>query len=476
MARASFPPVELSVLTGIPGFDTGFAGRDVLVGGISQDSRDVRPGDLFCCVRGESFDGHRFAADAVGAGAVAVVADSDIATDVPVARVANVRDVIGRVASTLMGNPSSAMLMVGVTGTNGKTSTAAMLGSVLAAEGHSVEVFGTLTGIRTTPEAIELQARLRECADGGVTAVVMEVSSHAMAQQRTVGIVFDLAVFTNFGRDHLDFHGTEEAYFAAKAGLFTPAHARAGVVNGDDARIASLMPTAGIPMSAFSRADAADVAMTAASITYRWGNVTVSLPMGGEFSLMNSLAAARAGQVLGCTDDAVARGLACMTPVPGRFEPVAGDLDFDVIVDYAHTPDSLESLLGSVRAVSNGRIILVFGCGGDRDRGKRPLMGAVAARLADSVIITSDNPRTEDPVAIIEDVSAGTVGAAADVRTEPDRAVAIASAISCAERGDIVVIAGKGHETTQEIAGTLHPFRDADVARSAMAARKGTRT
>ncbi len=476
MARASCPPVALSTLKAIHGFGGSHEGVDAVVSGISQDSRDVQPGDLFCCIRGESFDGHRFVDDAVRAGASAVLADNDVAVDVPVMRVGNVRSVIGHVASALLGRPSTSMVMVGVTGTNGKTSTATMLGSILGTAGHSVEVLGTLTGVRTTPEAIDLQSRLRTCADGGTTAVVMEVSSHALAQHRTSGVVFDVAVFTNFGRDHLDFHGTEESYFAAKASLFTRDNARAGVVNGDDARIASLMTGAGIPMTAFSRADAADVSMSATSVSYRWDGLAVSVPMGGEFTLMNSLAAAQCARVLGCSDDAISRGLANVVPVPGRFEPVAGDLGFDVIVDYAHTPESLEGLLASVRAVSPGRIILVFGCGGDRDRGKRPLMGEVAARLADSVIITSDNPRTEEPDSIIDQIKDGISRLDADVQTEPDRAVAIASAISRAERGDIVVIAGKGHETTQEIAGTLHPFSDADVARSAMTGRKGSRT
>jgi UDP-N-acetylmuramoyl-L-alanyl-D-glutamate--2,6-diaminopimelate ligase len=412
----------------------------------------------------------------VKAGAVAVLADRDIDVDVPVVKVADVRGVIGRVASSLLGSPATSMVMVGVTGTNGKTSTAAMLGSILGAAGHSVEVIGTLTGARTTPEAIDLQSGLRACAGAGTTAVVMEVSSHALSQHRTSGIVFDLAVFTNFGHDHLDFHGSEDAYFAAKASLFTHENARKGVLNGDEARVASLMAGAEIPTVTFSRSDARNVSVSATKVSYRWNEVDITVPMGGEFTLMNSLAAARSAEMLGCSRDAILRGLSTVSPVPGRFEPVTGDLGFDVIVDYAHTPESLEGLLISVRAVSAGRVILVFGCGGDRDRGKRPLMGEVAARLADSVIVTSDNPRTEMPGAIIADIMAGITGVSAGVTTEPDRAVAIASAISAAERGDIVVIAGKGHETTQEIAGTLHPFSDADVARSAMAGRKGSRT
>jgi UDP-N-acetylmuramoyl-L-alanyl-D-glutamate--2,6-diaminopimelate ligase len=476
MLRVSCPPVALSALTHLLGLDEGNVSGDALVTGVSQDSRHVQQGDLFCCVRGESFDGHDYVADAVSAGAVAVLVDRDLDAAVPVVKVRDVREAIGPVASFVLGDPSTSMVMVGVTGTNGKTSTAAMIGSILEASGHSVEVMGTLTGARTTPEAIVLQSRLRASVDKGTTAVVMEVSSHALVQHRTSGVVFDVAVFTNFGRDHLDFHGTEDAYFAAKASLFTIDNATVGVVNGDDPRVASLMSTAGIPTVSFSRGDAVDVSMSATSVTYQWGGVSIKVPMGGDFSLMNSLAAARSAQVLGCSLDAIARGLACVPPVAGRFEPVVGGDGFDVLVDYAHTPESLEGLLASVRTVSRGRVILVFGCGGDRDRGKRPLMGEIAARLADSVIITSDNPRSEVPTDIIAQIAAGVTRRDADVTTEPDRASAIASAISRAERGDIVVIAGKGHETTQEIAGILHPFSDADVARSALARRKESRT
>lgn len=475
MARASCPPVALSVLTTLHGVNVAQSDDNIEVTGISQDSRDVQPGDLFCCVRGDSFDGHQFAADAVKAGAVAVLAERAIDVDVPVLTTSDVRTVVGPVAATLLGHPASSMMMVGVTGTNGKTSTAAMLGAILGAAGHAVHVFGTLTGVRTTPEAIEIQRQLRTCADTGTTAVVMEVSSHAMTQHRTSGIVFDVAVFTNFGRDHLDFHGTEDAYFAAKAELFSPNNARSGVVNGDDPRIASLMSTSGIPTVPFSRTDAKDVSMSATSVSYRRKNVNITVPMGGEFSLMNSLAAARSAEVLGFSDEIISTGLACVPPVPGRFEPVSHDSDFDVIVDYAHTPESLDGLLASVRAVTTGRVILVFGCGGDRDKGKRPLMGEIASRGADMVFITSDNPRSENPAAIIDQIRAGVVGETW-VKTEPDRALAIASAISSAERGDIVVIAGKGHETTQDIAGTLHPFNDADVARLALATRKGSKT
>lgn len=474
MGRVSCPPVALSTLTTAAEIAGARTEGDAVVTGISADSRDVHPGDIFCCVRGESFDGHRFVDAAVKAGAVAVLADTDVEVPVPVVHVPEVRRVIGHLASAMLGRPATTMLMVGVTGTNGKTSTAAMIGSVLSAAGRSVEVLGTLTGVRTTPEAIELQSRLRSCADAGTDAVVMEVSSHALAQHRTAGVEFDVAVFTNFGRDHLDFHGTEDAYFEAKASLFTRGHARAGVVNADDARTAGLLTAPAIPTFGFSRADATDISVNAASVSYSLGPVRVTVPMGGEFTLMNSLAAARAARLLGCTDDDIVNGLAGMTPVPGRFEPVVGGAGFDVIVDYAHTPESLESLLLSVRAVSAGRVVLVFGCGGDRDRGKRPLMGATAARLADSVIVTSDNPRSEDPDAIIDEIMVGVGDGDTNVTREPDRARAIASAISRAQRGDIVVIAGKGHEATQEIAGVLHPFSDAEIARSSMAARKET--
>lgn len=472
MSRVSCPPVLLSSLGGLAAVNGAVRGGDATVTGISQDSRDIRPGDLFCCVRGDSFDGHLFAAAAVDAGAAALLVDRDVDLDVPVMRVRDVREVIGHVASAMLGNPAGSLVMVGVTGTNGKTSTATMIGSVLSAAGHRTEVFGTLTGVRTTPEAIDLQSRLRGCVDGGATVVVMEVSSHALVQHRTAGVVFDVAVFTNFGRDHLDFHRTEDDYFAAKAGLFTATNARRAVVNGDDPRTSTLLVEPEIPTVGFSRADAVDAVLTASSVSYRWDGVDIAVPTGGSFSLMNSLAAATATRLLGCSDEAIREGLRTMPQVPGRFEPVPNRCGVDVIVDYAHTPESLESLLGSVRSVTDGRVILVFGCGGDRDRGKRPLMGEVASRCADTVIVTSDNPRSEDPDAIIDDIWRGILNDHPDVRREPDRALAIASAISSAGRGDIVVIAGKGHEATQDIAGVLHPFSDVAVARALLDERE----
>ena len=476
MARYPCTPVSLSGLLSAAGIDGRVVGADAAVSGITQDSRTVAAGDLFCCVRGASHDGHDFAAAAAAAGAAALLADRDVDVDIPVVRVDDVRSVLGPVASAVMGFPCRSVTMIGVTGTNGKTSTATMLGSILETAGRPCEVMGTLTGERTTPEAIDLHARLADCVARGAEAVVMEVSSHALVLGRVDGIVFDAAVFTNLGRDHLDFHGTEEAYFAAKASLFSPARARTGIVNIDDPRGSLLAAAAPVPMVPFSFADAHDVTVADDHVAYSWNGTDITVGMGGMFTVMNSLAAATTARVIGVSDAAIAAGLASMSPVPGRFEPVHNDLGFAVIVDYAHTPESLRALLESARQVAEGRVIVVFGCGGDRDAGKRPEMGRVAAAVADDVIVTSDNPRSEDPASIIDEVCAGIDATGVPVERQVDRSEAIASAIFRARRGDIVVIAGKGHEATQETAGVLHPFSDVDVARSHLARRKETPT
>lgn len=474
MARYPFAPVSLSGLIDASAVEGRLVGDDVTVSGITQDSRTVGRGDLFCCVRGATFDGHDYAAAAVAAGASALLVDRDVDVDVPVVRVEDVRSVLGPVASAALGFPCRSLTMVGVTGTNGKTSTATMLGSMLDAAGRRCEVLGTLTGERTTPEAIDLHARLAGCVSRGVEAVVMEVSSHALVLGRVNGIVFDAAVFTNLGRDHLDFHGTEEAYFAAKASLFSPQRSRTGIVNIDDPRGSLLAAAAPVPMVPFSVDDAVDIEMSDDRVSYSWNGIDLTVGMGGMFTVMNSLAAATAARVIGVPDRAIAEGLSTMKPVPGRFEPVANDLGFGVVVDYAHTPESLRALLESARQVTRGRVIVVFGCGGDRDAGKRPEMGRVAAASADEIIVTSDNPRGEDPASIIDQVCGGITDSGVPVEREVDRERAIASAIFRARRGDIVVIAGKGHEATQETAGVLHPFSDVDVARSHLARRKET--
>ncbi len=450
---------------------------DVAVADITVDSRDVGRGSIFCCVRGDRHDGHAFAADAVRAGAAALLVDHPLgATELGAPGVAqvvttDVRAATGWVAASVFDHPSDALLTIGVTGTNGKTTTTQLVGSVLRAAGLPTEVFGTLSGPFTTPEAPVLQRNLSLAVDGGARAVAMEVSSHALALERVAGTHFDVAVFTNLGRDHLDLHGTLERYFAAKARLFEAQLSDVGVVNADDVHGRLLLDSMGIEAVPFGIADAEDVEVSATRHAYTWRGVRIEVGIGGAFNVMNSLAAATACAVAGVEPDVIAAALREAPPVPGRFEPVDAGQDFAVVVDYAHTPDGLREALHAARAaVAERRVIVVFGCGGDRDREKRPEMGAVAAELADRVVITSDNPRSEEPSAIIDATFAGVPqGYRTHVVTEPDRRSAIALALQMAQPGDIVVIAGKGHEATQTVGGRVLPFDDRGVARELLA-------
>jgi UDP-N-acetylmuramoyl-L-alanyl-D-glutamate--2,6-diaminopimelate ligase len=447
----------------------------VIVRGVSHDSRSVRAGDLFCCLRGERADGHRFAPVAVEAGATAVLAERPLDLAVAQVVVDDTRIAMAPLAAAFHGHPSAAMTVVGVTGTTGKTTTTHLLASIFEHAGMPCGVIGTLTGIHTTPEAPELQATLAGFRAEGRRAVAMEVSSHALEQHRADATAFAVAVFTNLGRDHLDFHGTTERYFAAKARLFTPALAAHGVVNADDPYGRRLLTAAAVPMTSYSMADAADVSVGPSSSTFTWRGRRVRLPLGGRFNVANALAAATAATVAGVAAADVVAGLAGAGAVPGRFEPVDAGQPFAVVVDFAHTPESLASVLDAAREVAGaGRVIVAFGCGGDRDPAKRPAMGEVAARLADVVVVTSDNPRAEDPAAIIAGVISGIpVPSVARVRTEPDRRAAIALALSAAAAGDVVVIAGKGHETTQTFARTIVDFDDRAVARQLLEERHG---
>lgn len=471
-------PSPISLQTLCAGFDARISGdASVVASGITQDSRDVREGDVYCCVRGEQFDGHSFIADAIAAGAVAVLVDSpvgDVPAHVVVVQVDDVRSVLGSIASQGFGHPSLELTTVGITGTNGKTSTAAIVASILEANGHAVRVLGTLTGERTTPEAIALQSILRECVSHGVTHVVMEVSSHALHQGRVNGIEFTVGVFTNISRDHLDYHGTEENYFAAKAKLFAPGQSRCGVINVDDPHGQLILDVGGIPMVGFGRGDVSEIQLGLDHVAFVWRDTHIRVHMGGTFTLMNALAAITVAETLSISHSSIVQGCESLQPVPGRFESVKNDLGIGVIVDYAHTPDGLSEVLSTARALTNGDVLVVFGCGGNRDHGKRPLMGQVASELADLVFVTSDNPRNEDPQMIVDEVLSGiSESARSAIHVDVDRVHAITSAISVAQRGDIVVIAGKGHETTQEINGVQSPFSDVDVAARALQKRKG---
>jgi UDP-N-acetylmuramoyl-L-alanyl-D-glutamate--2,6-diaminopimelate ligase len=372
---------------------------------------------------------------------------------------------MGPIASHFHGSPSRQLDVVGVTGTNGKTTTAHLLRSILQADGRSARVIGTLTGTRTTPESTDLQRQFDAFVHDGVEAVAMEVSSHALAQHRVDGTWFRVGVFTNLSRDHLDFHPSLEAYFDAKASLFTADRCAAAVVNVDDEWGRRLAERITIPWRPCSLDLVDDIRLSPDESRCRWDGVELRVPLGGRFNLANGLAAALAARSLGVMPATIAEGLASAGPVPGRFERVEAGQPFSVVVDYAHTPDGLEQLLRAAREVAGqGRVLVVFGCGGDRDRTKRGPMGEVAARLADEAVVTSDNPRSEDPSAIIDAVLDG-IEDRSNVIVEPDRRAAIAVALQDARAGDVVVIAGKGHETVQIIGTVESPFDDRTVAR-----------
>jgi UDP-N-acetylmuramoyl-L-alanyl-D-glutamate--2,6-diaminopimelate ligase len=458
------------------------AEADVDVTGLALDNRRVEPGTLFFCVPGFTRDGHDFAPDAVARGASALVVQRPLGLGVPEVVVDDVRAAMAPIAARFHGDPTARLAVVGITGTNGKTTSAFLVRELLEAAGRQTALLGTIKSViggteaplaRTTPEAIDLQASFAEMLAAGDVACAMEVSSHALELRRADAIHWDVAVFTNISRDHLDFHPTMEDYYVAKRRLFE-AGPRVSVVNVDDAygrRLAGEVPgavTVAIDRAADLRAT--DVRMTMSGAEFTVGGMRLRSPLPGRYNVANVLGAVAAARALGVDDATIERALAQARPVPGRFQPVDEGQGFAVLVDYAHTPDSLENVLRAARELSRGRVIVTFGAGGDRDRGKRPLMGEIAARLADEVVVTSDNPRSEDPEAILAEILAGIDRD--DVRAEVDRRAAIAQAIGLAADGDVVVIAGKGHEQGQEFAGGHKiPFDDATVAAEALRAR-----
>ena len=433
------------------------------VTGTSHDSRAVEAGDLFCCVSGRSSDGHDHAPAAKAAGAVALLCERPVGIGCPEVRVDSVRRAIGPVAAAVAGDPSRHLVVLGVTGTNGKTTVVHLLSAILLAAGWPGRAIGTLTGARTTPEAPELQSTMAEARHAGVRAVAMEVSSHALDQHRVDGTRFAVAGFTNLSQDHLDHHGTEEAYFEAKARLFTRELAERAVVWVDDAHGRLLRDSAQIPTVAVSAHDATDLTVAADGSTFAWRGERVRLVLPGRFNVANALVAAEMAVAAGLDPAVVAAGLSSAAPVPGRMERVVAGQTTTVLVDYAHTPDGLAQAISALREISDGRLTVVFGCGGDRDAAKRPLMGRAAA-AADRVVLTSDNPRSEDPGAIIDVVHSG-IPSWVDLLIEPDRRAAIAAALAGAGPADVVLIAGKGHETTQVIGEVTAPFDDREVAR-----------
>ena len=439
------------------------------VADLTHDSRGAGPGVAFACVVGERSDGHDFAEQAVADGAPMLIVARRLPLDVPQIQVTDVRRAMGFAAAAIHGFPSRSLELIGITGTNGKTTTAQMLGTILASTGRSQRTLGTLSGTRTTPEATDLQRQLAEFVRDGVDSVVMEVSSHAMVFHRVVGAEFDVVVFTNLGRDHLDLHESMEAYFRAKASLFDPGFAAVGASNVDDLHGRLLVDAAAIEVTPFGLADASDVDVGVAHHSFTWRGHRVEVPIGGRFNVSNSLAALTAASLLGIDPADAAAGLAGLPPVPGRFETVSDPQRHRVaaVVDYAHTPDGLEEVLRSARRlVPGGRVIAVFGCAGDRDVEKRAPMGAVGAELADIAIVTSDNPRSENPQSLVDQVVAGAAASTrSKVQAEVDRRAAIAAAIRLAGPADIVVIAGKGHEATQTIGDERRPFDDRVVTR-----------
>jgi UDP-N-acetylmuramoyl-L-alanyl-D-glutamate--2,6-diaminopimelate ligase len=454
--------------------------REIRITGIADNSAQVNPGDLFVCLAGEHHDGHDHVGAAVAAGASAVLVHRLTEVGCPQILVSDTRTAVGHFAAAVYGYPSDQLMMIGVTGTNGKTTTAYLIAAILEATGQQVQVLGTLSGSLTTPEAVELHARLAQWRAKGCTAVVMEVSSHALALHRVDGTVFDLVIFTNLGRDHLDLHQTMEAYFRAKARLFSPEFSATAVINTSDIHGALLADGAEIDVVAVDQLRLSEVYVGVDRIEANWGATRVTVPLGGQTNLANLLIALEVAEVLGVEPATAAKGLANLQTIPGRFEVVAGSRleprpTPTVIVDFAHTPEGLEQLLKSVRSLDVcERLLLVFGCGGDRDNEKRPRMGSVAAAGADLVFLTSDNPRSEDPRRIIDEIRAGIEDRHQDkVVVEPDRRHAITAAISAATDSDVVVVAGKGHERTQTIAGLVVHFNDAEVVREVLGIEQG---
>ena len=463
--------------------------RPAEIADLAYDTRTVSAGALFFCVRGSSVDGHDLAWEAIEQGAIALVVERELDVSVPQLVVPDSRAAMAVAADAFFGEPTKELEIVGVTGTNGKTTTAFLLQGVLGAAGRRPGLVGTVRWVVggeerpapfTTPEAIDLQRLFREMANAGDRSAAVEASSHGSELKRLDRVRFDALVFTNLSQDHLDLHGTMDDYFQAKRRLFTGAAPPPAAVNvGDEwgRRLADELAHAHrAPLVTFGL-DAGEVRpeeleLRAGGTRLRAAGIDLETRLRGRFNVENVLAAVAAGLLLDVDEDEIAEGIAAVADVPGRFEAVDEGQPFAVVVDYAHTPDSLDTVLRAARDLGEGKVIVVFGAGGDRDRGKRPLMGRVALERSDHVIVTSDNPRSEEPLAIIQDVLQG---AGLDVEIDPDRRSAIERAIRVAEPGDVVVIAGKGHEQGQEIAGTVHPFDDRAVAREALATLRASR-
>ncbi len=436
---------------------------DPEVNRVIHDSREVIEGDIFCCLRGEITDGHNYIQEAIDSGASAILAEEASGFKIPTFLVENVRTVLPRVASRIVGNPSKEISVVGVTGTNGKTSVVSMLAEILRTHGISTATIGTLTGLLTTPESPELQRELRKHCNDGVEVVAMEVSSHSLVQKRVDEIYFSTVAFTNLSHDHLDFHGGMESYYQAKALLFSREFSEKAVIATDSEYGHSYFEKAissGMEVEAFSIKNR-NVVFEQESSSFDWRGERVTIPLGGPFAFANALLSAEIAIQLGLEVQEIIPGLNSLNGINGRFESLAVTQEVSAIIDYAHTPSALAELLEGCRKIVAGRIILVFGCGGDRDSKKRPLMGEVASTGADVNILTSDNPRNEDAEKIITEIASGMPVKPQIVET--DRQKAIEEAVNESEPGDLIIIAGRGHEEYQEIQGKAIPFSDRAV-------------
>lgn len=458
--------------------------RDLTIEGLTHDSRRVHPGVAFACVRGADHDGHDFAPEAAAAGAPLLVVDHVLEPslrgpeDVEVSQlvVGDVRAVLGPLAAELWGRPSTRMAVVGVTGTNGKTTTTHFLAAILTTAGRRCSVIGTLSGARTTPEAPDLQEQLAALAASGSDTVAMEVSSHALDQHRVDGTRFRVAAFTNLGHDHLDYHGDLESYLAAKARLFTPALCDEAVVCVDDEAGRRLASEASVPVTTCASTDATEVEHTSAGTRWRWRDHPVVIRLPGAHNIANAVVAATVASRLGVDDATIAEGLGSLGAVPGRFEPVEAGQPFTVVVDFAHTPDALVAALDAANALAapDAGVVLVFGCGGERDVAKRAGMGAVAARSGARVVLTADNSRSEATADIIEAIVSGvaqTPGALERTIVEPDRRRAIGLALDLARPGEVVVVAGRGHESHLDLGEERVAFDDRVVTAELLAER-----
>ena len=483
-------PLLLAQLTAALGYKVLAADESaVQITGVTHDSREVRAGDLYAALPGQHAHGADFATVAATAGAAAMLTDRPGPYPLPTVVVERPREILGQVASLVYADPSRALDVIGITGTNGKTTTAYLVEAGLRGAGRSTGLIGTvetrigsqsLASAHTTPEATDLQALFALMRERGVDSVAMEVSSHGLALGRVDGTSYAVAVFTNLSQDHLDFHADMEDYFSAKAKLFEANRSRLAVINVADPAGERLLHLTGVRATTTSADDrvaadwrAADIVHEPTGSAFRLlgpagEDLPVRLQLTGSYNVANALGALAAVAAIGVDVEVAAEGMAGLAGVPGRLERIDAGQEFGAFVDYAHSPDSLETVLRTLRPVTAGRLIVVIGCGGDRDRGKRPLMGAAATAYADLAIVTSDNPRSEDPVAIIEAIVAGAVAGGGALEVEPDRRAAINLAVSRARAGDTVLVAGKGHEVRQEFAHHAVDFDDRIELRAAL--------